>query len=330
MSELRIGSRILVLAAVGGLMGGLILALIIGWVLWPVQVSSVDVTDLKPSAQDDLIVLIADSYAYDRDLTRARDQLAPLKDAKINDRITAMARKFNTQNNPSAPNLARLAVALGNTNQEIVLMATTATPTPTLTPTPTNTLTPTSTPTTTPTLSPTATITPTRTLTPRPRATATAKPAAVAPTYWLPGFPAEWPGGAKYEPVNLATVASGQKYWRLAKALYCDTNDERNNCPDLPGGGIGTGVYVMLIDASGGRYNAPLLLTKPDGQQDFLEQKSPTDMCNCNYAFEANGFPIQVGGLPSDKISGLALYSVKAKLSNFHVRYFLTFQLVTK
>lgn len=323
MIDLRTGSRILIIAAVVGLVGGLIIALIIGWVVWPVQVSNVDATDLKPSAQDEMIVLIASSYAYDRDLAQARDRLAQLNDPKMNDRVTAMARQFNSKNDPNAPNLALLSVALGNTDREIALIATTPTPTPTMTPTPTDTLTPTPIPSATATLAPTATITPTRTNTPRPRATATPKPAAIAPTNWLPSFPAEWPGGAKYEP---ATVAPGQKYWHLAKAVYCDSNDEHDFCQNLPGGPLDTSTYIMFY--GGGA--PPISVTDTNGNSLKLEAKAVNDMCGCAYSFEDNGWLIQVIGAPSDKISGLSLYSVKARLSNWHVRYFLWFQLVTK
>jgi hypothetical protein len=53
-------------------------------------------------------------------------------------------------------------------------------------------------------------------------------------------------------------------------------------------------------------------------------------MCNCTYTFESNGFTIQVVGASSDKISGMALFSVTAGLGNYHVRYFLTFQQVAR
>ena len=81
----------------------------------------------------------------------------------------------------------------------------------------------------------------------------------------------------------------------------------------------------MLLGPNGARMSGvPLIVTKPDGTPDTLQEKSPTDMCDCNYTFAANGFPIQVGGQPSDEISGLALPQ------HYHVRYFLTFQLFTR
>ena len=138
----------------------------------------------------------------------------------------------------------------------------------------------------------------------------------------MPAFPTEWPGGAKYEPVN---VAPGQKFWHLAKAIYCDQDDEHDYCQNMPGGGKGTDTYIMFI--GGG---APIAVTGSDGKALSMEPKAAGDMCNCAYSFLSNGYTIQVAGAPSDKISGLTLYSVNAKLSQWHVRYFLWFQQVTR
>lgn len=335
MTELKFSSRLLIVIAVSGLAVGIITGLVLGWLVWPVQVANVDVPDLNASSQDEMIVLVANTYALDHNLPQAKTRLAQLNDPKINDRLATLTKKYNTQKNPDAANLALLAVALGNTDRQIALIATTPTPTATNTATPTDTptITPTFTATPeTPTLTPTSTMTPTRTATRRPVATATLKPAPIAPTAWLPSFPGEWPPGAKFEPVN---VAPGQKYWHLARALYCDDRDTRNDCPNLPGGDTGTNIYVMLIGAGGWRESSPLKIIKDDGSiatvDDLGPEKPANDMCNCNYSFIANHWPVMVGGAyPSDKISGLGLYSVRMKIQNAHTRYYLTFQLVTK
>ncbi|MEW5721339.1 MAG: hypothetical protein AB1817_22115, partial [Chloroflexota bacterium] len=220
-------------------------------------------------------------------------------------------------------NLAALAIALGVNDPQIALIAATVTPTPTITPTPTEPPIPTLTPPATPTWTPTPTITPTRTATRRPL-TPTPKP--VPPTNWIPPL-AEWPSSAKYQDAS-GSVAAGQKYWRLVKAMFCDLKDKHDYCRDLPGGESGTSTYIMLIDANGARTTAPLIVTKPDGKtatpDDVGIQKSAEDMCNCNYSFPSYGWLIQIGSAPSDKMSGLALPQ------NYHVRYFLTFQLVTR
>ena len=328
---MQLGSRLLIVLAVLGLIGGLMIGLWAGWIAWPVQVSNVDVSDLKSSSQDEYVVLIASDYAFDQNLGRAQQRLALLHDSKISVRMAGLAKEYASQDKPYAAGLAALAVALGSTDNDLVLIATTATPTITNTPLPTRTPLPSLTPIATSTIAATATLTPTHTPTRRPRATATPAPAPVAGTVWSPAFPAEWPGSAKYAP---ASVAPGQKYWHLVKALYCDQEDTRNNCPNLPGGGKGTSIYVMLTSASGARASSPLIVTKADGSRagvdDMGPEKSATDMCDCNYAWEADGSTFQVDGAPSDKVSGLALYSVAYKRDRFHVRYFLTFQLVTR
>ncbi|CAG0958925.1 hypothetical protein ANRL3_00744 [Anaerolineae bacterium] len=324
MIEFRIAAIAIVSLVILGLIVGLAAGLWLGWIAWPLQISNVDVTDLKPTAQVEFIILTADSYVLDQDAERAKERLAQLKDPNIHTRVAALARQYAAENNPDAPRLAQLAEALGETDAELAAIARTATPTRTITPTPTQTGTPTLVPSLTPTLTATPTITPTRTATRRPAATRTpALPAAE----WIPAYPAGWPGGVKYEPVN---VASGQKYWRISKAIYCDSNDEHDYCKDLPGGPLGTDTYIMLIGAGGWRESAALNVVSTSGQVLDMSEKSAGDMCNCNYSWQSNGFTVQVQGAPSDKISGMALYSMKARLSNWHVRYFITYQLVTR
>ena len=319
MPQLHTRARILIIVMVAGVLGGLGLGLVLGWVVWPVKVANVDATDLKPSAQEDLIVLIANSYAYDRDLARARDRLTQLKDPQINDRIVTLIKKHNAQNDSNAADLAALAVALGNTDQAIALIATTATPPPSQTPTPTQTFTPTQTTTTTPTITPSPTITPTVTHTPRPRATATAKPAPIAGTEWIPGYPAGWPAGVTFVD---AKVTAGQKYWHLTRALFCDIKDDGPDCADLPGGIEGIGIYITLVSSK-----APLIV---NGKTTQPEDKSADPQCKCTYELFPDGTALQVANYPSDTIGGMALKSVKESRPQTHVRYFLTFQLVTK
>ena len=316
---------ILIVAALAlGLCAGLTFGYFLGAFVWTPRVTNVDYFDLKSATQDDVIVLIADAYALDGDIAVARERLAQFKDAKMPSRVVALAKKYSASNEPSASSLAALAIALGNSDADIAQLAVTRTPT--LTPTPTRTPLPSATPTFTPTIAgptPTtvrASATPTRPRTATP--TSAPKPAALAPTTWLPGFPAEWPGGTKYEPAN---VAPGQKYWHLAKAIYCDTNDEHDYCQNMPGGPLDTSTYIMF--AGGG---APPISVVGDGKSEKLDPKPAGDSCNCAYSFQSNGFTIQVLGAPSDQISGLALYSVKAKLGNYHVRYFLWFEMLTK
>ncbi len=338
------GSLIAILIAVaGGLLVGVVVGLAVGWIVWPLQMTEMDVSDLKTSAQDDYIVLTASAYAYDQDLDRAESRLDLLKDPNIVRRLTLFAKLLAPDDPVSATHVASLAVALGA--QDDVLYELAATPTPLPKPTappptaepatlakPTATRAPTDMPPAT--TAPTAagvTRTPTR---PRPTTAPTAKPVVVAPppgTNWIPSFPSEWPGGASYQPAN---VSPGQKYWHLTQAVYCDDRDTRNDCPNRPGGDIGTNIYVMIAGESGGRISAPLVVTKNDGStatvDDIGPEKAADDPCNCNYAYLANNWPIKIGGYPSDVVSGLGLYSVRMKLPQAHTRYFLWFRLMTR
>ena len=196
MIEFRIAAIAIVSLVILGLIVGLAAGLWLGWIAWPLEISNVDTSDLKPAAQEEFIILTADSYVLDQDAERAKERLAQLKDPKINTRVAALAKQYAADNHPDAPRLARLAEALGETDPELGIIARTATPTRTITPTPTQTGTPTLVPSPTPTLTATPTITPTRAAT--RRQTATRTPAAT-PVSWLPStFPTGWPGGVKY------------------------------------------------------------------------------------------------------------------------------------
>jgi hypothetical protein len=309
MTELRLASRARLIVIALVLVGGLAVGLWAAWIAWSVLVTNVDATDLKGTP-----TLIATATAPTLTLTPPRTEtLQP------------------TLTLTPTPTLATTTATPTRTTTRMPTRTATRPPPPTRTLTPM--LMPIATRTPIATLTPIATPTPARAAMVFPSATPTPIPAPVATTQWLPSFPSEWPGGAAYQPV-VASVAPGQKYWRLSKALYCDINDQRNDCPNLPGGPLGTSIYIMLIDANGSRTSAPLLVTKEDGSlataSDIGPEKSPDDPCNCNYTYGANQWAIQVGGAPSDKISGLGLYSVAYKLSNYHVRYFLTFQLITR
>jgi hypothetical protein len=318
VTEVQLGSRLLIILAFVGLIGGLMIGLWAGWIAWPVQVSNVDVSDLNPSSQDEYVVLVASDYAFDQNLDRARQRLALLHDSAISVRVATLAKQDAAQDEPYAAALAALAVALGSTDNDIALIATTATPTITNTPLPTRTLLPSITPIATSTIAATATLTPTHTPTRRPRATATPVPSPVADTVMSPGL-SEWPSGAKFVP---ASVAPGQKYWHLVNALYCDLRETRFDCANLPGGDDGIGIYIILAGNK-----APMVV---DGKPVDLEDKSADPQCHCNYEVFPDGKSIQVGNYPSDKVSGLTLSSVKTTVPQTHVRYFLTFQLVTR
>lgn len=330
MTEFKLRVRALVIAIGFAVMVGIGGGLFFGWIVWPVQITNVDLADLKTVAQDDYILLVAKTFAYDQDVEQARARLALLNKARVEDYVAARAQKYRADD-PDAGYLANLARALGSREVKIAqIVATSILPSqiaetatlvfsesPTLAPT----ITPTYTITTAITSSPARTAT--RTRTPAPRATATTKPPVAQPvggTVWLPTFPAEWPNGVQFQNAN---VSPGQKYWHLAQALYCDLRDMRFDCGNKPGGVDGIGIYVSLIGGI-----APLLL---NGSPANLEDKSLDAQCQCTYSLDfPNGQSIKIGNFPSDTISGLALNSVKTQIPQTHVRYFLTFQLVTR
>ncbi len=317
-----IGLAILLLLS--GLLMGVGVGLWIGIIELSDQLPGAGVATLEPQAKDDAILLTANTYSLDGDLYRAQERLDRLDDPDIQERIATLAMAYATRQDPAAARLARLDEDLGAQIPEIPALAHPATPTPSATITPIATSTPAATPTvlrkpTTATIGPAAA---------RPTATRTPAPVPEAiPPQWTPAYPAGWPGGVKYQPAN---VAPGQKYWRLAKAIYCDSNDEHDYCQDLPGGPLGTDTYIRLLGEGGDRADAEIQVVDNNGTTFPMEAKAATDSCNCNYGYTSNGFIVQVLGAPSDTISGMALYSVQARRSNFHVRYFITFQLTTR
>ncbi len=333
--KIPIGVRLIAPVFVIGLCFGIGVGLYIGWIAVP-QLGIVDINNLKSSAQDDYIALVAKTYAYDQDLDLARERLARLKDPKVTERVTAVALNYSAQNKQEAAQIAALAIALGSRDDAVVFIAMTpsapiaslVTPTSTATyvvPPLLSTSTPTQTlagaPSRTPTRRAAGTIAATTAL-----STRTSIPAPIAPTTFLPGSFANWPGGFRVDPAN---VLAGQQYWHLTRAIYCDITETQFGCKDTPGGpttlpgGPGTiGVWVTLV---GGK--APLIL---DDKPATLEDKSGDSQCQCTYSLDFPGPTIQVSNYPSDKVIGAANTSVKVGFPNTHVRYFFTFQLMTR
>lgn len=330
--KLPIGVRLVAPVFAIGLCIGVSIGLFVGWIALPVQVANVEISDLRGSAQEDYIALVAKTYSFDQDLDRARERLAHLKDPKITDRVATLALKYADQNKPEASQLASLAVALGSQDSDVAMIAATQNSSA-----PTATAASPSTPTIVATLviSPTVVGAPSRTPIRRPvgttippttAATRTAAPLPIAPTTFQPSSFANWPGGFRVDPAN---VAAGQQYWHLTRAIYCDITETQFGCKDSPGGpptlpgGPGTiGVWVTL---TGGK--APLIL---DDKPATLEDKSADTQCQCTYSLDFPGPSIQVANYPSDKVIGAANTSVKVGFPNTHVRYFFTFQLMTR
>jgi CRP-like cAMP-binding protein len=187
-----------------------------------------------------------------------------------------------------------------------------------------------------PTNTPMPTRTPAPTFTPRPQPTAVRvlptrtpvppPPPAVAPAPTLP--PAEIdprlvPGSGKDLPhvnqfkITPASVARGQKFWRITKVVFEDISESGNDHT----------IYVMIKDESGKRTEAKLKWWG-EGSGDLPDQpqKSADDMCNCNYGLYmyGDGYAIKiVDQYPSDQATGMIMPMRR------HVNYRVYYQLTT-
>jgi hypothetical protein len=175
-----------------GLVAGVALGLLMGWVVWPVQVIDTSISDLAPEYKDEYCLLVASAYAADGDLEKAQARLAHLDVPNVNGWLSAQIDTYIAEGRDEADiqALAALADGLGIASPNMLAYLATDTPVPTDTPMPTPTPLPTDTPTATPvpptdtpTSLPTETPAPTETPvpptdTPKPTATNTPKPAA--------------------------------------------------------------------------------------------------------------------------------------------------------
>lgn len=285
MTETRFTWRWLLVIALVGIFLGLAVGLAAGWILFP-NIGGSSVAGLAPDAQNDYIVLVANTYVYDRDSARAKQRLAELNDKNIKTRLERLAKSYALRQDPAAANLADLAIELGSDDSSLMVMAQQVSnvpqpsgsdaeptkiargsgantsaeqPTPTLKP---------------PTAKPTrvkktqapavaATDIPEPTQAPTkaaPKATSVPKPTDIPPTAapqappvtteFIPGFPGGWWDAVKFVP---AQVAPGQPYWHLKYARYCDwaPDDNHQTCEGFPGGGMGTSIYIMTVDEGG-------------------------------------------------------------------------------
>jgi CRP-like cAMP-binding protein len=191
-----------------------------------------------------------------------------------------------------------------------------------------------------PTNTPVPTRTPQPTFTPRPQPTRVlptktpvpAAPAvAAAPAAPVPALPPASidprlvPGSGKDLPhVNQfklipATVARGQKFWRITSVVFEDISESNNDHT----------IYVMIKDENGKRTEAKIRAwgeSSGDYPAESIPQKSPDDICNCNYGvfMYGDGYSVKVmDQYPSDQASGMIMPMRR------HVNYRVTFQLTT-
>ena len=193
---------------------------------------------------------------------------------------------------------------------------------------------PTNTPVFTPTPRPTNTPRPTATRPPATRVPPTAVPVAVAAPAapaapplppaeidprLVPGSGKELPHVSQFKLIP-ANAARGQKFWRVTKVVFEDVSESNNDHT----------VYVMIKDDGGKRTEAKLKVWYDgDGGVDISseqEQKSASDMCNCNYGIGMYGgaYGVQINeGIPSDAATGMIMPLKR------HVNYRVYFQLAT-
>lgn len=369
MTETRFTWQWLFVVAGIGLVVGLVIGLLAGWIVIPAGGAAVDVSSLNAGDQNDYIVLVANSYAYDNDLPRAKQRLGLLKDPNISSRLDRLAKALDTRQDPSASNVATLAIALGSKDSSLDVLAATVASSPGGSPTkfaqadlePTSTVEPTQLP---PTDAPQATATNEPTVRPTkaaqvaatnsaPKPAATTPPTAVpqaapaqAPEF-NPAFPDQWISKIEYLP---ASVTPGQQYMRLKYARYCDWSPDGypDTCPGMPGGPMGITIYVMAIDQSGGCLTSAKI---KDVQNDGTVFQFPADQPktveygwypgSCNLDWEkpmyGEGNTISFDGIPSDTLANLAACSRNhppglnpPPCGHTHVRYFLVYQLATR
>lgn len=107
---------VIVIALVGFAIG-LAMGLTVAWVLWPVQFTNADPTDLRQTYKDDYVRMISAAYQMDGNLVKARQRLSQLGLGNSIQTINALiARERQTRPSPSfQQSLVDLAQALAAT-----------------------------------------------------------------------------------------------------------------------------------------------------------------------------------------------------------------------
>ena len=250
----RTGLIIAVLAILG-LTAGVALGLLLGWVVWPVEIVDTSISDLAPEHKEEYVLMVAKAYACDGDLEKAQARLERLEVPNINGWLSAQIDSYIAEGRDEADiqALAALADAMGVTSPNMLAYLATDTPVPTDTPLPTPTPLPTNTPTATPlpptetptSLPPTETPTsppPTETAvpptdTPKPAPTNTPKPAGPTNTPKPPP-----PTNTPQPPAGPDFVVIEQRMKRVGEdAQHCDSGDHT--------------IYLTVVDANGNPLN---------------------------------------------------------------------------
>jgi hypothetical protein len=200
----------------------------------------------------------------------------------------------------------------------------TFTATPTHTPLPTDTPTPTHTPTITPLPTDTATFTPSPTETPTrraQRAPATA-PHTPVPTP-RPTLPARVVDprlaglGVRIEPVG---TSEGQLHWRLVEARWANEQESAGR----------HSIFVEVIDQQGRRAAGQTVLIQWAGGAAPLPVKADAPPgCAVDFGMynTLGSYWVSIGGMPSDRVTGLGLGTQESPNFTIHTSFYLTFRL---
>lgn len=102
--------RLLIALAAGLLMGGLF-GLLLGWVLFPVQLIDNPIRDLAEPFKDEYTVMVAQGYRVDRDLNYAQSRLSLLGVGNVFTHVRDVTERFISQSVGSEDDI-RTLVAL--------------------------------------------------------------------------------------------------------------------------------------------------------------------------------------------------------------------------
>lgn len=122
MTETRFTWRWLLVIAVVGIFMGLAVGLAAGWIIFP-NIGSSNIAGLSASSQNDYIVLVANTFAYDRDDAAAKRRLGALQDKDIKTRLERLAKALAARKDTAAANVADLALELGSEDSSIMVLA---------------------------------------------------------------------------------------------------------------------------------------------------------------------------------------------------------------
>ena len=238
----KLNKKLLILVAIVpvGCLAGLVFGYLVGGLLWPVQQTNTDISDLGPNETEQFVLMVAGEYAADGDVDRAIQRLDELEVAAPENFVALLAEEYvqkdRGRTDADTVNVVGLADALGVSSPAMVAYVATATPPPTETPTPL----PTATSTATLTATPIPTDTPVPTNTPEPDAQANKlpeedneQPSGPPPPTATPAPPTETP------------TATPPPYDFVVKNVYMFSRQENGWHMG------GHAVYISVLDVNG-------------------------------------------------------------------------------